>query len=264
MLHRRKVRTILGGVDVSEKTQTLNQKELDFPLLSTDYFYIGFHAKFASRYIVVKTANINATTITCEYWNGSSYEPVKDFIDQTFGITESGFISWVNESDWQKKIESPINDEELYWIRLKSSTNLSASTELEAVINLFSDDKILRAYYPDLVEDTRFLPPNRSDFLEQHETAKNLVVQRLKQKKVLEDESQIIDVNEVSVASMHACAAIILAPIAVSDQHKELLQDMRTQFERELDRVNLGIDLNKDGVVSSGERIVRVMNINRV
>jgi hypothetical protein len=261
ILNRRKTRTILNTTETTEQTASINTAALSFVLLTTDSFYIGFFGKFASRYFSFTIPNTNAATLSVEFWDGTAWAPVLDIVDQTNGFTQSGFVSWINEETWKKSEQAPITsasgtDSELYWIRIKTDTNFSAGTELQSVLNLFSDDELVRPLYPEIITDSRFLPPGRTDFLEQHQQAKARVIRRLNQKGILKDESQIIDINQVSEAAVHAFADIVLSPIATSDNLIEILNRAKANFESELTRVNLGVDLNKDGIVTENEQRV--------
>ena len=172
---------------------------------------------------------------------------------QTIGYTRNGFISWVNRNDWKKSVISPIA-EELFWIKLTVNIGLSFTTKLKAITNIFCDDDLLRSLYPELIADIRYLPPGRTNFIDQYIMAKDFVVTRLTQKKVIMDESQIIDINQVAISAAHAAAMIILTPIAKSEQSLALLARARDNFEGWLSEVNLGIDENEDGIISEQEK----------
>lgn len=255
MLNRRVTRVFKNSTDATAAMGTLNSDTLAAALTTSDYLYVGYHGKFASRYFVVGTANTNTASLVAEYWNGSAWVAVDDLQDGTATggktLAQSGFVSWENDGLWQ---ESEVEGRELYWIRFSVSANLSAGTTLQAIVNLFSDDLLLRQYYPELVTDTRYLPSSRTNFLEQHEAAKNLCVLRLKQRKVIDDESQIIDINSVAVAAVHATAWLILNPIATADATKELAGRAFDQFSAEIGALSLDTDQDKDGVISEGER----------
>lgn len=258
-LLRRVTRTILNTTETTIKTHSINSDTLDFALLTTESFYIGYHGKFASRYIQVDTANTNASVMSVQYWDGDSWEDVDDFIDQTsFGgktLAQSGFISWVNKNDWKLSSQTGIDTEvEFFWIKIKVSANLSAGTKIQSVLNLYSDDSMLRAYYPELITDANYLPSGRTNFLEQHVSAKDLVVVRSKQRRLIEDESQIVDINAVSLAAVHAVAWIILNPIAASEETRALRDNALSQFNSEMNQLSLDIDTNKDGIITIAER----------
>lgn len=255
MLNRSVIRTILDSTETTKSTNTINSDALAFVVGVANSFYIGYQYKFASRYIHMGTVNTNTVTTTVEYWNGTAWAAVDDVMDQTNGFKNSGFISWVNKSNWQVKNQTPMDsDIELYWVKVTVSGTLSASTSIQAVINLFCDDGLLRAYYPELITDTRYLPSSRTDFVEQYQAAKDLVVLRLKQRKLIDNEGQIIDPNDVSIAATHAAAWIILSPIAGNDAIKALAEAALDKFNNEISSLTLGVDANKDGIVSEGER----------
>lgn len=243
-------RTIKGSTETTLQTKEANADALAFVLTTSDYFYVGSQNKFSTRYFYFGTLNTQAGTLVVEYWDGSAWTAVTDLVDQTQHFTRNGFVSWVNESDWQKKAQSPV-EPELYWIRFTVGANMSASTSLKAVLNLYCDDTLLKKYYPEIISDTRYLP-DAGNFLEQYEAAREKVVLRLKADGIIDDESQIIDVNEVAVAAAHAAAWIILAPITNRETDPRATYAER-DFYSELNRVKLSLDLDKSGIIEDDE-----------
>lgn len=259
MLNRRITRCIFNTTEVTESLSTPDLVQYAFAATTADSFYVGFHGKFASRYIQVHTANTNSSVMTVEYWDGSLWQDVDDLVDQTSSagktFAQSGFISWENKDNWTKRsLTGMDSDIQLYWVKITVSANLSATTKLHAVLNLFSDDNMLRVYAPELMSDTNYLPSGKTNFLQQHMAAKDLVVLRLKTRKWIEDESQVIDINDVSIPAVYACAWIILAPIATSDAARGLRDQMKQNFEDEIAKVNFAVDQNQDGVIEENER----------
>ena len=258
ILDRNKTRTILNTTETTSETGSINNSLLAFQLLGSDFFYIGFKGRFASRYFDIGTVNSNSANITVEYWNGTAWTEVEDLVDQTAGFTQSGFISWLNMTDWQPREQDPIVSDggevlKMFYIRLSTDTSFSVGTTLESVINLYSDDDLVRNLFPEIISDDRYLPPGRTNFLEQHFEAKNRVVRRMKQKNLIEDEAQIIDINEVAEAAAWAMIIIVLSPIATSEELSLILLRAKNNFESELSRINKNVDLNEDGVVTKGE-----------
>jgi hypothetical protein len=198
--------------------------------------------------------NTTLVALTVEYWDGTAWQVVSDFVDQTLGLTRSGFISWTNEKDWKKQSLTPINDVELYYIRISSNLDLDLSTSIQSIVNIYSNDDSLRSYYPELVSDTRFLPADRTNFIDQHIAAKELTVLKLKQRKLIKDEKQILDINEVATAAVHASAYLILNPIATAESLIELAERALRAFEREVAELSLSVDQDDDGVVDDWER----------
>lgn len=254
LLNRRKLRVLKNSTDITTEASSPNTDNILLNLTTADVLYLGWHDKFSSRFFQFNVLNTNSTVLTVQYWDGSSFVAVEDTIDQTVGFTKNGFLSWVNKSNWQKKYQSPITEEELYWIKITVSADLSATTSLKAIMNLFCDIDLLRSMYPEMATDTRYLPPSRTDFLDQFITAKDLVVTRLIQKKVISDESQIVDINQVAIAATHAAAMVILTPIAKSEHSLQLLARARDNFENWLSDVSFSVDHDKSGIISEAER----------
>ena len=251
MIHRNVTRVLDNTTEVTSTLQNLNSSTVDFVQTTGDFLYIGFQGKFSARYFDLGTVNSNSSTVAIEQWSGSDWVAVKDVVDQTSGFTQSGFISWVNNDQWQTKAQTPVTDREIYWVRLSVSADLSAGTTLQSLTNLYSDDSLLRIYYPEIVSDGRYLPSGRTDFLEQHRAAKDLCVLRLKQRRVIDDESQIIDINPIAVAAVHACALSILRPI---EQDGEFIDRVEAAFNQEINRLDFGVDKDNSGIVSEAER----------
>lgn len=253
LIRRNTTRTIKNATETTRQTDTPSDDSVPFNLETTDKFYIGFKKPFASRYFHFSHLNETTLAIAVKYWNGSSFVPVEDLIDQTVGFTQNGFISWVNPGDWKAKAQAPASDVELYWVELTVSDNMTDESALQAVLNLFCDDTLLRAHYPELVSDERWLPEGRTDFLEQYVAAKDLVILRLKKDKIIRDENQIVDVNEVALAATHAAAYIIMYPISRSEDDRESVAACLDAMNKALNLVPLDLDVNDDGKIDAAE-----------
>lgn len=255
-INRNITRAVLDTTDITLYSAAPGADAVAFVIGAANALYVGFHGKFATRYFKLSTLNTNAVTLALTYWNGSTWASVQGLIDQTLGFRRNGFISWVNQTDWTKKEIDGVADEELYWIKIVPSGSLSAGTELQFIGNLFCEDTLLRAYYPALINDTRYLPTGRSDFLEQYVAAKDLVVTRLLQDKVIEEESQIIDINKVALAATHAAAFIILDPIDQSEEGRTRADSAFKAYNRELNKISVDADTDRSGTVDEMEKNV--------
>lgn len=259
MIYRKQIRTIKNATETTLESSTVSANPLAFNLTTSDYFYLGWHRKFATRYFNLATANTNPSNVSVHYFTGSIWASVDDLVDQTLGFTQSGFISWLNESAWEKSYQPPVTDKEHFWIRISVSSNLSAGTSLQSVNNLYCDNSMLRALYPELVSDSRYLPPGRTNFLEQFQAAKDLTVLRLKQLKAIRDEADILDITEVSIAATHAAAYLILQPIARSDEDRERAKDCYEAFNKELNSSTHSFDYDETGTITENEEDVPVI-----
>ena len=264
MINRSFTRTILNGDETTEETKSLTSDALGFALTTADYFYMGFKQPFITRYFLMKTAAVTAGSVVVEYWNGSEWKRAEDVVDETACFTQSGFLSWqVVDGAWQKSMLAPlenVNSEnenrpelEYFWARVSVSVDRDAGTELEAVVNLFCTNTLFCTYYPDLLYDTRYLPSGKTNFLEQYLAAKDHVVRRMRQMGKITDEGDILDINDVAVAAVHATAYIILNPLK-DDESRAAAKVAYAACEAELSRGTQAVDQNKDGRLSSDEK----------
>ena len=195
--------------------------------------------------------------ITLKLWDGDAFATeAEDVIDGTEGFTRSGFLSWQvpEATPWRLKKQDPIDDKDLYWVELAVGTNMDAGAQLQLLTNLFTNDELVSAYYPELISDARYLPPGETSFIKQHIAAKDLIVTRLKKSKILRDESQIIDINEVAIAGIHAFAWIVLNPIAIDDDEEDRAKKAFDAMRSELSDISFDLDFDNSGRIEEVEK----------
>lgn len=261
MINRNITRTILNATDTTEKTKTITSDSLVFEMVTSDFFYLGFTHPFCTRYFNFKTLNTNSTNVKVEYYTTSGWRSVEDLVDQTEGFTKSGFISWLNPGDWFWSEQAPIVHQSpyflqgllKYWVRISVSADLSAGTELQSVLNLFCDASDFAVLYPEMLSDSRYLPPGQTDFLPQFNAAKDLVVNRLKQSGKIREESQVLDINEVAYAAVHATAYLILFPIAEDDDTTKRRDDSFKAMNEQISRGVTVVDRDSSGDITDKE-----------
>lgn len=259
VLDRNVTRTVLDlagtPVETTRETQTPASDPLAWPLTTTSKFRMGFRGPFSSRHFSFATLNTTVSSVTIQYFDGTNFVDVEDLVDQTMGLTRNGFIHWVNGNDWEMAALAPILDKELFWVELTVDTNLDVGTEVESVLNLFSDEDILRRYYPELVTDTRYLPPGRTSLVEQLMIGTDEVIKRLRQDKIIENETQILaeTVNQLCIPATHFTAYAIYLPIAKDDADKQSRDEAFNAGNANLNDVKLTLDFNKSGIIEEFE-----------
>lgn len=257
MLYRKQLRALYpAGTEVTSKLLSIASDALAFPLTTaTQHLYLGFHQRFFSRYFIMGTANVTAATLTVQYWNGTTWTAVDELQDRTAAFTANGWIGWTlaDDNTWSKSVQSPVDDE-LYWVRISTGTTLHAATTLQAVLNLFCDDVLLRTWYPEMVSDTRYLPSGRNDFYEQYNAAKEMVVQELIRMEAINEESQILDIAEVGVPTAHAAAYCILNGIPNLTEAQIARRDkMHEDMMFWLNKSRFSFDVDDSGTLSDSE-----------
>lgn len=254
-IQRNITRVVLESTEITSSTSVPGVTTAALELTTSQALYVGYKLPFACRHFQMGTVNSNSATLTVTYWNGSAWADVEDLLDQTNGMTSSGFISWVNPSGelWKKKALTPIDDVELYWVRIVTGANFSSGTTLQSVLNLFCDDSLLRQYYPELVNDARYKPSGRTDWTEQYHAAKDLVVDQLKKDDLIREEAEVLDPNEVCVAAVHATAWVIYNPITRDEEGREFVKGLWDEFRNSLKGTKLDLDYDNSGKIEDDE-----------
>lgn len=249
--------------DITSEMQTFDTPDKSVTwIASQDALYFGSPHKFNWRYIKMATGNTNAASLTAEYWSrDNGWQPFKLFIDETSGLKSSGFIQWEdNRPEWVKQDCSKITEvaslpytEEndwLFWMRLKLSSDSSAMT-LSAIKYMLSDDRMMTAIHPEIFS---YLPANQTDYLKQHELAKDFIVAQLKQRGVIAYEEQIKNPDEWLMAATYRTIALILAPIPGDDKLNLVKKEMASMAEVTSPGTAASIDTDRNEDLDPQER----------
>lgn len=247
---------------------------------SQDYFYIGNIARFNHAYLKLATLNTANTSMTVEYFSGTTNEWTRavELIDETQGLTQSGFITWVPDKNdaWEisdckydalgnvtfstgrNNIDS--NDTliyDKYWIRISFNNDLDVGTELSWAGQKFSDDDDLGAEFPDLIRSnvkTAF-ESGKTDWEEQHVRAAEIIVQDLISKKVIFTKNQILERRSFTLASVYKVAQMIFN--SFGDDYVDQKLAAKSEYEKRLDTSIYDVDLNLDGELDQSEMFSR-------
>lgn len=159
-----------------------------------DYFYIANNAPFNHFYTKLGgTVNASDAVMALEYWTGTEWAEVIEIIDETNGLKNSGFVTWVpdREKSWQRAHTnyssqvitglSTLNIYDMYWVRIKFTGILDPSIIMSWIGQKFCDDLDIASEYPDLVRTnvkTAFAA-GKTNYEEQVVRASELLVQDL-------------------------------------------------------------------------------------
>lgn len=119
-------------------------------LANGDFLLVGSHLPFGGVYCDVDSTNGNASVLTVEYWDGSTWADITATDNTAAGgatFAQDGTITWTVPAAWAKTsladIASPVpgfgvayRNESLYWTRWKVSAALDASCTLNAMLAL--------------------------------------------------------------------------------------------------------------------------------
>jgi hypothetical protein len=234
-----------------------------------DKLYIGSEFPFNHRYFEIAVANDQASTVSVELWNGTSWVPALDVIDHTKGsngrsLSQSGIISWVPDRDETWDIADNTYGEvtglttlkiyDLYWARLTFSADLKVTTALNYVGHVFSEDKHLGARYPELntsAVKTAFLS-GKTDWAPQHVLAAEEIIAELRHERDIWTRNQLLDAGQFRDAAVHKLAAIIMT--AFGDDFAEKRAEAERQAIRALALQVPVVDKDGDARADTEER----------
>jgi hypothetical protein len=244
----------LGGVltDQTEALRTWGAPSAPVPLTASDYIYVGKDHAFNNLYFSVATPNTNAGTIKAELWTGAVWVPITSLQDETAGFSQSGFITWpetFENFNWLRQFSYLVDvikttgiQTELFWMRYSITADASAGTALQVIKTLFSDDRLMTTIHPEIM---RYLPSGQTDFLRQHELAKDSIVNYLMIKGLISYEEQIKDPDQWMLAATYKCIEIILAPIPGDARLDQVKKDMAQKAHDTMTMSAASIDTQK-------------------
>jgi hypothetical protein len=219
-----------------------------------DALYLGARVPFNHLYFKLSSLNLVASTMTVQYWNGSSWESAVELFDETQGFTQSGFMQFTPNKNVSWMIADSANVTGItsatiydrYWIKITFSATMTGTTALDWIGNLFSDDQDLAAEYPDLARSTVMtsFAAGKTSWQEQSVKAAAVLVQDLINKGVLKNGSQILDWREFTLASVQKTAEIIFH--AFGDDYVDQEISARKEYNERLSKAFYRIDRNEN------------------
>jgi hypothetical protein len=234
------------------------------PLVATeDYIYIATDMPFNHKYFLVSTPNDVTSVVSVDIWWSRTWDPAFDVIDQTNGFKNSGILQWTSNRlhGWSSELDSQdvtgisvIGLYNMYWLRLKVSVSLKATTALQFVGNKFSNDTVLAAYYPDLSNSnlkTAFAA-GKTTWDDQHFIASETIVRDLQKRNIIISQNQILSYEILKEAACHKVAEIIYT--ALGRSYDENRKQARKYYDETLNVKKFEVDLDADGRLSDCEK----------
>lgn len=231
-----------------------------------DSLYVGFYKPINCFYVDLATSNDNNTSLTLEYFNGSFSAP-DGLIDDTDGLSRSGFISWDrNQKDASgnfDEIKTTINSIEKFWYKLDLGGDSSAMV-INAINVIFSTDEDLKR---EVFEISSYYPSGETSHILTQVACRDEIIQTLNlQGKAKEDNKSgwkedisafdLLDISEVRLASTYLALAKIM--LSVSDQVDDLFMQKseiyRSKYNDIINKMTIRIDSDDDGLYDRPER----------
>lgn len=237
---------------------------------TVDYLYVGRDKAFNALWFELTTPNVTAATLTLEYYNGTAWTALAVDLDDTQGLTRSGWIRWTKPTDID---EVAINSATKVWIRFSWSATFSPACVIATIGLVFSDDQMLKEEVPNIL--TNYLPTGCTSHILSHVAAKKRIMQRLRSQvglyKVSQstgdpkdiDEWDMHDIDQMQAAAKFLTLAIIFGNASDEDGDGEAVKkkEFLVEYERSFKVALLSIDTDDDGQESSDEKAGSNMSV---
>ncbi len=250
-----------------EKTHTV-----DF-VAADDKLYFGRRKPFNTIYVEMSTVNTNASTMTVKFFDEttSTFIAVTDLVDETFGLTQSGFIQFKNPNTSASEpwTTNAINSTTKYWIQISFSADLLSTTAIQGMNLVFSDDDDMKGIHPGV---ENYLRTGTSSFILHHQSARDWIINSLRRdgklKVQLGDSGDgliaDLDVWDVHLPEQVNRWSVFLALHSLfkqlgtqpDDQFNEMAKNYLTLAGEAKDVYYLSLDLDDDGTMDIEERAV--------
>ena len=263
--------SVLTDISVNMENYHVGTNAFTF-VAAQDAFYIGSRLPFNHLFIKMDGSNVNSNSsaMTVSYWEGSSWIPAVEVIDETVtsgaSLAKSGFVTWVTDRDygWPREDTNyggitvtgltTVEIYNLYWLKLTFSADLSADTAFSWIGQKFSNDNELGSEYSDLVRAGLIdaYESGKTDWEEQHVRAADVIIKDLTHKGLIIEKEQILERLDFELASVSKTAEIIYG--GLGDDYKEDKKLARDEYDDRLNKLLPRIDVNRNAREDVGEK----------
>lgn len=253
-----------SDISLSLQSETATDAAL---VAAEDAFYIGQYYPFNNFYLKMgTTVNAASSSMTIQYWTGSSWTNVVDLLDGT----KTGSATWAKSgvvqfstnrnNAWSNIIDtsssaidfhSSFQIYDLYWLKITVSGNITSSVTFKALDYAFTNDDMLVKRDPEINQYLTGWAAAKANWVDEIRSASAEIVLDLKSKNLIINNGQIVRFDDLSIP----CAYYTLAFIynAFGKNYDEKRDAYMAKYKQYINSSRLTFDSNKDGDVSRGE-----------
>ncbi len=246
--------------DYSSDFQDFTRDTNAFTLKTIDALYVGYYKPINKFYVDMNTPNSEANTLSIKYYNGSTFTTIDGSLDETKGLTRSGFIQWTREQTDQAV--TTIDGKELYWYEITCDITHIASV-YNAIGLIFADDKDLTEQVPEITDNAHLV--GKQSHVLSHVASKKWIIQDLRNRNygkrdadgVFQDITawDVLDIEQINSASTFKALSIIY--MNYSDEPGDIYEKKSKSYEKKyglsMELAVLRLDVDDDGVKDTSE-----------
>ncbi len=254
----------LGDISLENQDETTN---ITLATSLTKYIYIGQKSPFTSLFVYLNTANSIAATLDIEYWDGTTWRDVADKLDgtATSGVpfAKSGVIKWYLDDlyAWNKVIDTSksiaptelqtLKIYNMYWMRISSSTGLTAGANAKQLAYTFTSTQELNNYDVEISGYYESFATGKTDWIREIITASKLTLMEMKRRGVIMHQGQLIDMDDFTVPASFKALELIYSNLGPSYVERRKL--MQEEFAKAINIQRPIVDDNADGEIDGEE-----------
>jgi hypothetical protein len=227
-----------------------------------DYIYFGLYKAFSGLYIEVGVANAAAKTLAVQYYNGTTWASITGLIDESKGLSRSGFFQFTKPTDWAA---TTVNSISKYWIRMRPTADFDSTCTLKGMNIVYSDDQDLKDEVPEIMN---WAASTETTYILRHQSARDDIVQSIRNKGQFKQSNStglplqiepfdLLDIEEVRQWSKYLALSKIFENLS-KDKDDIYMARSKMYSDRARDAGKLyyaSLDLDDDGVTDLEERL---------
>lgn len=244
-----------------------NNKTAALVFDSGDYLYVSSFLPFNHKYFRFSVPSAVARTPTIELLNSpAEWNEVVDKIDYSNGMQQNGVIQWTPNWDknWGLVSESSRDVPALsggptiydaYWMRFSFPTG--STFTLSYIGQKFSSDIDLYMEYP-ILQNSQILASwktGKIDWDDQHLLSASYITKVLKQRNIILNDNQILDIATLRSPAVHKAAHIIYSGLGARNYAEEIKLTSQN-FESAMTQDKFRTDVNANARLDRSERVI--------
>ena len=211
-----------------------------------DYIYVGYRKPINALYPDMTGTLVTASTMTGEYFNGTTFTSLENFFDDSRGFSRSGFVTWGrNQTD---EIKTTVDSVELFWYRFRVADGTLNFTGLNL---LFCDLQDLKNEFKE-IDDTNFIDTVGETYIRELTSTRDKIAERLANTRPIDTDTywDILRIREVRLAATFLCLSQIL--FNKSDSEGDIYEIKSSFYENSYEttllRIKATLDSDDDGI----------------
>jgi hypothetical protein len=247
-------RIIVGTDDKTKELNNFHSENVVFD--ATGSIYVSSFFKFNHIYIDIPNPEQTALTdVKISICDGTTFTEVLDVVDETYGFTKSGFITFTPHksqpwcaSDTENITElSTFSMAQRYWIKIEATFT---SCDINWIGNLFTDDDDIKDEFFDLCSEDMYAALGTTSHLVKHIRAAELIVNQLKTGSILYNEGALLVRTDYRPASIMKVAEMVY--MQLGSAYVDQMNNCRKEFMDRMSKTQPKLDKNNNATESAG------------